>query len=213
MLISLKSILNYTINATDGMIGRIRDIYFYDDSWFVKFFVVEIGTIFRSHKVLIPPAQSDRVDHMEKTVNVELNKDDIRQSPKAILHKPVSVALKEQFTAYNKKLHLRGYHGATVDNIVSFPSFQTDPNLRSVREVIGYHVQSFSGPAGRLLDLSAYEEGWNIRYLVIGINRFFHNRKVMIAPQMAQRIIWEGKRIEIEAGSDEIYNSPERDNN
>ncbi len=212
MLISLKSVLNYTIKGNDGKLGRVRDVYFDDDSWFVKFFVVEIGDFLRSNRVLISPSQAKRADHMRKTIDFELSKDSIRQSPGAILHKPVSVAMKEQFTVRNKKIRFRGLQDANADNVVPFPSFQIDPNLRSVREVIGYRVQSFSGPAGRLSDLSAYEEGWNIRYLVIDMSSFFRSRKVMIAPQMAQRIVWEGKRIEIEAVRDELYNSHERDN-
>ncbi|MBC7715487.1 MAG: PRC-barrel domain containing protein, partial [Pseudorhodobacter sp.] len=35
MLRSLKQLENYTIRATDGAIGHVKDFYFEDDAWVV----------------------------------------------------------------------------------------------------------------------------------------------------------------------------------
>ena len=32
----MKSMEDYTIGATDGIIGRVRDFYFDDDAWVIR---------------------------------------------------------------------------------------------------------------------------------------------------------------------------------
>jgi hypothetical protein len=204
MLTSMKSIFNYSIEAKDGLIGRIKDIYFDDETWFVKFFVVETQSFFRSNKVLITAAQAKRVNHLQKTVTVDLTISNIQQAPYAFSQKPVSVQAKEKIKAYYKKSRTQNLQPDNLHSATLSPIRLNQPHLRSMREVTGYQVRSFSGPAGHLFDFLAYEEGWNIRYLIVGEGGLFNNSRVLIPPQMAQRILWEGKRIEIEATSDQL---------
>jgi hypothetical protein len=55
MLRSMKDLENYAINATDGLIGRIKDFYFDDDAWVIRYLVVDTGSWLSSRKVLISP--------------------------------------------------------------------------------------------------------------------------------------------------------------
>jgi hypothetical protein len=43
MLRSVKSILGYRIEATDGGIGKIVDAYFNDAEWVIRYMVVDTG--------------------------------------------------------------------------------------------------------------------------------------------------------------------------
>jgi len=44
MLRSLKDLQNFAISAIDGRIGHVRDFYFDDDAWVIRYFVVDAGS-------------------------------------------------------------------------------------------------------------------------------------------------------------------------
>ncbi len=44
MLRSMKDLENTTISATDGQIGHAKDCYFDDDSWVIRYLVVDAGS-------------------------------------------------------------------------------------------------------------------------------------------------------------------------
>ena len=43
MLIHAKPMESYEINARDGMIGKVKDLYFDDQKWAVRYVVVDTG--------------------------------------------------------------------------------------------------------------------------------------------------------------------------
>ena len=44
MLRSMKDLGGYAIHATDGTIGHVKDFYFDDDAWVVRYHIVETGS-------------------------------------------------------------------------------------------------------------------------------------------------------------------------
>jgi hypothetical protein len=55
MLRSVTELEKYTIGATDGTIGSIKDCYFDDEAWVVRYFVVKTGAWLVGREVLISP--------------------------------------------------------------------------------------------------------------------------------------------------------------
>ena len=55
MLRNLDDINGADISATDGQIGQVKDFYFDDDAWAVRYFVVETGSWLNTRRVLVPP--------------------------------------------------------------------------------------------------------------------------------------------------------------
>jgi len=51
----MKSMENYAIAATDGVIGHVKDFYFDDAAWVVRYLVVETGDWLAHRKVLVSP--------------------------------------------------------------------------------------------------------------------------------------------------------------
>jgi hypothetical protein len=50
---SLKSLIGYTISATDGEIGKGKDFYFDDETWAIRYLILETGDWLFGRKVLI----------------------------------------------------------------------------------------------------------------------------------------------------------------
>ena len=90
MLRSMKDIEDCTIMATDGTIGRVRDIYFDDESWVIRYFVVSTSEELRRRKVLISPIAIGQPNWSEKILHVSLTQAQVNNSPDIDTDKPVS---------------------------------------------------------------------------------------------------------------------------
>ena len=53
MLRSTDDLQNFAIGATDGHIGHVKDFYFDDDAWVIRYLVVDTGSWLSGRKVLI----------------------------------------------------------------------------------------------------------------------------------------------------------------
>jgi hypothetical protein len=100
MLRNLNDLENFKISATDGEIGHVKDFYFEDDSWVVRYFVVETGTWLTSRKVLISPISVRNPDWPERTLAVSITQQQVRDSPDFDTDKPVSRQNEEQYLGY-----------------------------------------------------------------------------------------------------------------
>jgi len=60
MLRTMQELTNYKIGATDGDIGHVKDFYFDDNYWVIRYFVIETGAWLNSRQVLITPLRSGK---------------------------------------------------------------------------------------------------------------------------------------------------------
>jgi hypothetical protein len=63
MLRSIKDLEGYTVSGTDGDVGHVKDCYFDDEAWVVRYFVVGTGEWLRSRRVLISPLAIGHPDY------------------------------------------------------------------------------------------------------------------------------------------------------
>jgi uncharacterized protein YrrD len=90
MLYSFQNLLGLTMGATDGEIGKVKDFYFDDKTWKLRYLVVETGSWLFGRKVLLSPIALQTPDWNEKVFPVNLTKDQIKHSPDIDTDKPVS---------------------------------------------------------------------------------------------------------------------------
>ena len=55
MLRSVKQLYGDKLGASDGEIGRVKDFYFEDQNWVVRYLVADTGSWLSGRKVLISP--------------------------------------------------------------------------------------------------------------------------------------------------------------
>jgi hypothetical protein len=85
-----KDLRDFTIAATDADIGSIYDLLFDDETWTIRYIVVETGAIFPGRKVLISPLALRKPALRDLHVWVNLTWKQVMDSPSVDLHKPVS---------------------------------------------------------------------------------------------------------------------------
>jgi hypothetical protein len=62
MLRSLNNLGGYAIVAIDGPIGHVKDFYFDDEAWVIRYLSVDTGSWLSSRNVLISPIAIGKPD-------------------------------------------------------------------------------------------------------------------------------------------------------
>ena len=119
MLRSAKDLNDYKISATDGEVGHVKDLYFDDDAWAIRYFVVDTGTWLSSRKVLISPISVHHPDWPGQTLPVSITKAQVKNSPAFDADKPVGAICHGPWTL----IEAGGVRGRRV---TSWPSLKTD---------------------------------------------------------------------------------------
>ena len=74
MLRTMKALNGFTIGATDGDIGTVKDSYFDDLSFTVRYVVVDTGGWLAERKVLLSPIAVRAMDWDHKRITAALTK-------------------------------------------------------------------------------------------------------------------------------------------
>src|SRR3990172_2839645 len=90
MLQNLKDIEKCTLHATDGDIGRVKDLYFDDHTWVVRYLIVDTGSWLSDRKVLLSPISIRKPDWPAHRLPAAVTRDQVKNSPDIDTDKPVS---------------------------------------------------------------------------------------------------------------------------
>ncbi|MDQ0207815.1 PRC-barrel domain-containing protein [Alkalicoccobacillus murimartini] len=90
MFIQAKTLESFSMNATDGELGSIADLYFESNTFTLRYFVGDTRTWFFGGKVLLSPEAVTSIDAEKEHINVNETKEQIKNSPKPSEHEPVS---------------------------------------------------------------------------------------------------------------------------
>jgi hypothetical protein len=78
---SCNEVSGYAIDASDGGIGHVDDFVFEDDSWAIRYLVVDTGSWWSGRRVLIGVDWIHRVSWPERSVAVQLTRERVKSSP------------------------------------------------------------------------------------------------------------------------------------
>ena len=227
MLHTLHDIHHCTLAARDGDIGSIHNTYFDDRHFTLRYFVVDTGKWLPGRKVLIAPEVCGKPLTASNELPVALTRDEVKHSPERGSDLPVS---RQQETEVRKHygwpLYWETYPAMGMSTAIGAPpphrtetvapepsvtAAQSDPDLRSTREVSGYHIQANDGEIGHVEDFLLDDEDWVLRYMVVDTRNWLPGRKVLISPQWVEDFSWAEKRVFVNLKREDIKNSPEYD--
>jgi hypothetical protein len=90
MLRNVKEMEGFAIGATDGVIGTVKDLYFDDEAWVIRYFVVDTGSRNANRRVLISPFALGQPDWSGKVLPASITLAQVENSPNVDTDKPVS---------------------------------------------------------------------------------------------------------------------------
>ncbi len=76
-----RDVIGYYIRATDGDIGHVEDFLIEDDTWAIRYMVVDTRNWLPGKKVIVSPAWIDRISWSDSVVYVNLQRERIKNSP------------------------------------------------------------------------------------------------------------------------------------
>lgn len=226
MLRNTQELKRYTLGATDGEVGKVTDIFFDDQSWVVRYLVVDTGSWLHSRRVLISPYAVQRVDGGDKCLRVNLNQEQVKNSPNIDTNSPVSRQHEVAFADYYSYPYYWGMEGFWGDGL-TYPMEpvrteaaemharlererhqQDDPHLRSCKAVMGYHIHASDGDIGHVQSMLVDEKTWAIRYLVVDTSNWWMGNKVLIPPEWITHVSWIDSSVTVNLTRETVQTSP-----
>jgi len=220
-----KELTGYRLAAPDGDVGHIKDFYFDDQSWTVRYLIADTGNWLPQRKVLISPFAVTGIESRpHKAVAVKLTKKQIEDSPPIDAHKPVSRQYEEKFSQYYGWPYY--WPGPLLWGPIPYPALylpeappalppqekqseSDDPHLRSVSEVTGYEIQALNDHFGHVEDFVLDEQAWAIRYLVIDTRKWWQGKKALLSPEWISWVSWPEAKVYVDLDRDTVQRAPE----
>jgi hypothetical protein len=218
MLRSIKELYDDRLGASDGEIGSVKDFYFDDQDWAIRYVIADTGTWLPGRQVLLAPHSLGRLDQGSKVLCVNLTRKQIENSPSIELHKPVSRQYEEEYYRYFgwpyywQGEQLWGLSGTPIPtpantpipgSPVTIPS-RADPHLRSARAVNGYHLQATDGIIGHICDFMMDAQSWSIGQFVIKTGHRLSGNEVLLHTSAVNRISYEESTVFVNLTQSEV---------
>lgn len=103
---STASVEGHHIQALDGEIGHVEDFIIDDETWAIRYLVVDTRNWWPGKKVLISPHWIERVSWSESKVFVNLSREAVKQSPE---YTEESLLTRDYETGLHRHYQLEGY--------------------------------------------------------------------------------------------------------
>jgi uncharacterized protein YrrD len=226
----IKSLIGFTIGATDGEIGEVKEFYFDDDTWTVRYLIVETGNWFNNRKVLIAPEALLKPDWKNKIFPINLSKEKIKNSPNIDTERPVS--RQHEIEMYNYYPWTSYWGGGVWGGGMGVSGMMTegeepieerlrredstntkdaveDTHLRSTLNVTGYAIHAIDGKVGDVEDFIVNDATWKLDFLEVDAGDWFQGKKVLITPKLVKEIKWDSSEIFLNISVADVKSSPE----
>jgi len=226
MLRRVEELNDYKLNARDGEIGKVKEFYFEDEHWSVRYLVADTGGWLSDRRVLISPQALSPVRWSDGVIPTNLTKQQIEASPSLDSDKPVSRQFEEAYHGYfgwprywqeSEPLGLSPIFGISSSAAPEGDSrplripIQTEwnPHLRSTKDVTGHHIEAQDGEIGHVEDFVIEDETWVIRYLLVATRNWWPGKKVALSPQWIERVSWSDAKVFVNLSRETIQQAPE----
>ena len=216
---TLGALKDYPLFARDGQVGKLRQVYFDDEQWVVRYFVVHAGSWLFGRDVLIAPDAVIGVNDDSGRIELDLALEQIEKAPPVNTELPVS---RHYEIEYHRHFGLPPYWAPSIGGApLTMPPAPPppdapaepvrdpeSPHLRDSAEVIGYRLQARDGELGHIHDLVLDDETWAVRYFVVDTGTWLPGRKVLIAPTWIERVSWAEHAMVVDLERDLIRTAP-----
>ena len=237
MLHNAKKMEGYAVAATDGDIGHVKDFYFDDEQWVVRYLVVDTGGWLSSRKVLVSPIAVGTPNWEQRLLPVSISREQVKNSPDIDTNKPVSRQHERDYSAYYAypyywgsggywgggmypNLLMSGYGGFGESSASAIEGQREmaadeaarrahdDPHLRSCNAIVGYHIHASDDEIGHVAGMLIDEQTWVVRYLIVNTSNWWLGHQVLISPQWIEAVNWANETVTVSMTRQAIKDAP-----
>ena len=225
MLRRIKELNGFQLGARDGEIGRVKDLYFEDENWTVRYLIVDTNKWLPGRQVLISPFAVRNIREEDRVVDLDLTQNQIKASPSIDADKPVSRRYEMQYYAYYNWPYYwngpglwgpaayprQGLRPIPEDQAYPMGEPKGDPHLRSTDATRGYHIHARDHEIGHVDDFVLDDESWVIRYLEVDTRNWWPGKHVLVATQWVSEVSWHESLVRVDLMRDAIQQAPALD--
>jgi hypothetical protein len=224
MLTAATVLLHFRAHTADDDLVRVRDLYFDDDSWMVRYFVVDTHRWLPGREVLVSPSSVVDVARSRRQLDTSLTMEQIRTSPDLDTVRPPN-------RRYETTLpHYFGLPGdwtggdlwaaeiaqllvasQAVAGCAAERDHEHDPRLRSVRGLLDYTVKALDRDVGRVDDVLVDSPPWEVRYVVVDTSSWVPGRRVLVPTTRVALISCHEVAVHVRVTGAVIRNAPSYD--
>jgi len=223
MLHDIKPLFGRKLGATDGDIGQVKDFYFDDTTWAIRYLVADTGSWLPGRQVLISPhAFGDHVfakpDTDADVLHVKLTRKQIEDSPSIETHRPVS---RQQEVEYYRYYGWPAYwqdggiwSGAGIAAVPppAMPDSRPhhghnqrdDVHLRSMKAVTGYQIHTTDGTIGAVSGFMVHGSGWAIRELIVETGHWYAGKPIHIRIKNVSRVSYDDASVFVDLSMEDL---------
>jgi sporulation protein YlmC with PRC-barrel domain len=220
MLYEAKTLKGYKLCSRDGEIGKVKDLYFDDHQWNIRYLVVDTGNWLIGKQVLISPNALTAVDKTERCITVNLTKKQIEDSPSLESDKPVSKRFeKEYFEYYGWPIYYGDSYHWEDSPVFMVPHEDEsdldkekeshDPQLRSTGDARGFGIVTTSGDFGKIVDYIVDDQAWAIRYLVVDTQDKWFGKRTLVALEWIEKVNWGKRKVYVNLACETFKRTPD----
>ena len=223
MLRNIKQLYGNKLGATDGDIGHIRDFYFDDKAWVIRYLVADTGSWLAGRDVLLSPHAFGKWDEARKALAVNLKQKQIENSPSPEAHRPVSRQYEIEFYRYYGWPAY--WEGTDVWGLGGFPvalppprveqqtkqPHREDKHLSSTHAITGYHIQATDGTIGHITGFMFDDRQWIIHDLVVETGHWYAGKEIRISIGKVERVSYEESKVFVNLTQADIQRTDENE--
>ncbi len=215
MLHNVNDLRGDKIAARDGEIGTVDQVYFDDQAWRVRYFVVDTGGWLSGRKVLISPASIDRAKSTDRAIAVGLSREQVEHSPGVDADQPVDRQYEEAYARYYGHplywvppqagaMPPMERSGERQRQLKQAERKAAESHLRSSEEVIGYSIHATDGSIGHIDDIRVDDRNWAVSDLVVATRDWLPGKKVLVPPSAVEDIDWSTREVRLRMRREEV---------
>lgn len=220
MLGSMKDLLGYRVNGTDGEVGTVHDFFFDDSAWVLRYVVVDTGKWLPGPLRLLAPGAFLKPDWRGEVISVRHTREQVESSPPVDVARPVSRRQEEAlFQHYDWLPYWPAVAGRppippappaspAAEMQAPPPDLDQEVHLRSFREVRGYGITTQDGSVGHVEDFLLSDGDWGLKLLAVDTRNWLPGRSVYVAIRHVKGIEWKRKQVELGLTEAEVKEAP-----
>lgn len=225
MLFSASKFLDIAVQATDGEIGKVKDMYFDDKTWAVRYVVVTCGEWADKKDVLLIPSHLQVPNALTPILITDSTKQQVFESPTPGSDLPVSRQYEIDLYSHYSLAPYWSYPTVGYGFSAYYPDvgetdradrfarksaqeMDFDPHLRSLKEVQGYHIKTQDDELGHVVDVLISRESAEVTHFVVDTVNWWPSKHVLIEVGAIRSFDWEFKTLSTSLDKETIKGAP-----
>ena len=217
MFQSIDDLRGFAIHATDGDIGRVRDLYFDDHRWTVRYIVVDVRHWLPGRRILLSPGSVRDVDWAHREIIVTQSRGQVGTSPGVDTDQPLGrerIALLRECYTLPYSWAVGGFFSVSAPGAPRARGARRrpgDPHLRSTRALGGYGVRGVDGDVGHVDGFLVDDGSWALPYVVVNTLHWWRPGRVHVPTEWIAWMSWIELAVHLDLPVERIASAPDYD--